>query len=82
MLTPVDFAKEVGQPNDLSQLKIIGGFAVGIGLFICGLMMLPNPIDGRLSILFVGGFVLVVGLSLVLTGVFSKSSRHSGIDSK
>jgi len=82
MLTPVDFAKEVGQPNDLSQLKIVGGFAVGIGLFICGLMVLPNPIDGRLSILFVGGFVLVVGLSLVLTGVFSKSSRHSGIDSK
>ncbi len=61
MLTPVDFEKEIGIPNDLRQLKIIGSFAAVIGGVICMLVLLPNPLIGRLGILFVGGFVLGVG---------------------
>ena len=68
MHKPVDFAHEVGRPNDPSQLKIIGAFAAVVGFFICGLMLLPNPISGRLSILFVGGTVMGVGLLLFWVG--------------
>ena len=68
MKTPVDFEQEIGVPNDLSQLKIIGSFAAVIGFMICLLVFLPNPAIGRLGILFVGGFVLIVGGSFVLAG--------------
>ena len=34
MHTPIDFAKEVGEGNDLSQLNIMGAFSIIIGGFI------------------------------------------------
>ena len=68
MLMPVDFEKEIGVPNDLRQLKIIGSFAAIIGGLICTLVLLPNPLIGRLGILFVGGFVLVVGSVFIWLG--------------
>ena len=74
MLTPVDFEKEIGIPNDLRQLKIIGSFAAVIGGVICTLVLLPNPLIGRLGILFVGGFVLGVG------GVFVWLGKRSELD--
>ncbi|MEM8782121.1 MAG: hypothetical protein AAGE65_04610 [Planctomycetota bacterium] len=61
MHRPVDFAAEVGEGNDGHQLKIMGGFALVIGLCIAGLVLLPNELSGRLGILFVGGFVAAVG---------------------
>ena len=74
MLMPVDFEKEIGAPNDLRQLKIIGSFAAIIGGLICTLVLLPNPLIGRLGILFVGGFVLVVG------GVFIWLGQRSELE--
>ena len=74
MLTPVDFEKEIGVPNDLRQLKIIGSFAAVIGGVICALVLLPNPLIGRLGILFVGGFVLGVG------GVFVWLGKRSELE--
>ena len=74
MLTPVDFEKEIGVPNDLRQLKIIGSFAAVIGGVICSLVLLPNPLIGRLGILFVGGFVLGVG------GVFIWLGKRSELE--
>ncbi len=74
MLMPVDFEKEIGAPNDLRQLKIIGNFAAIIGGLICTLVLLPNPLIGRLGILFVGGFVLVVG------GVFIWLGQRSELE--
>ena len=74
MLTPVDFEKEIGIPNDLRQLKIIGSFAAVIGGVICMLVFLPNPLIGRLGILFVGGFVLGVG------GVFIWLGKRSELE--
>ena len=68
MHTPVDFEKEVGAANDLRQLKVIGSFAVIIGVLICSLMFLPNPLTGRLGILFVGGFVAAIGGVFVFLG--------------
>ncbi len=74
MLMPVDFEKEIGVPNDLRQLKIIGSFAAIIGGLICTLVLLPNPLIGRLGILFVGGFVLGVG------GVFIWLGQRSELE--
>ena len=68
MLTPVDFEKEVGAPNDLRQLKVIGSFAAVMGGLICLIVFVPNPLIGRLGILFVGGFVLGVGCIFVWLG--------------
>ena len=76
MLTPVDFEKEIGIPNDLRQLKIIGSFAAVIGGVICMLVFLPNPLIGRLGILFVGGFVLGVG------GVFIWLGKRSELEAR
>lgn len=72
MHTPIDFEKEVGPANDLSQLNIMGAFAIIIGVFVCGLVLLDNPMAGRLGILFVGGFVAAVGL------LFVWAARRSG----
>ncbi|MBB6428390.1 SSS family transporter [Algisphaera agarilytica] len=68
MHRPIDFKAEVGEGNDLSQLKIMGSFAIVIGGFICCLIVLPNPLEGRLGILFVGGFVGVIGGLLYWAG--------------
>lgn len=75
MHTPIDFAKEVGEGNDLSQLNIMGAFAIIIGGFICSLVVVPQseaPIASRLGILFVGGFVALIGLLFVLAARSSK----------
>jgi len=69
MHRPIDFAAEVGPGNDLSQLKIIGWFATIIGVCVCGLAALPmHTMNGRLAILFVGGFVGAVGLLFIWLG--------------
>ena len=62
MHTPVDFEKEVGAANDTQQLSMIGGFTIAVAIFICLLLLIPNNLTGRLSILFVGGIVMIMGL--------------------
>lgn len=68
MKTPIDFEKEVGTGNDLTQLKIMGSFSAVVGLCICTLVFLPNEFSGRLVILFVGGTVATIGGLLALVG--------------
>ena len=80
MHTPIDFEKEVGPANDLSQLNIMGAFAIIIGVFVCGLVLLDNPMAGRLGILFVGGFVATVGLLFVWAG--RRSGAKARADAK
>ena len=75
MMTPVDFEKEVGAPNDLRQLKIIGSFAAVMGGLICLIVLVPNP----LGILFVGGFVLCVGCIFVWLGRRSESEKGEAV---
>ena len=71
MHTPVDFAREVGEATDLTQLRIVGGFCLAIGVCICSLMLVGNPLWGRLSILFIGGSVAAVGGALFWVGLRS-----------
>jgi len=64
MHTPVNFEDEVGKAIDDKQLKIVGSISFIIGIFITLLVVLPNPWDGRIQILSIGG--IMAGLGLVL----------------
>ncbi len=75
MHRPIDFKTEVGEANDGSQMKVVGSFAMAIGVFIASLMLLPNPLSGRLAILFVAGTVGGVGLLLFLIGLRYQARR-------
>jgi solute:Na+ symporter, SSS family len=69
MRTPVDFEKEVGAGSDGHQLKVIGLLAVITGGLILLLLLVPNTLAGRLCILSVSLFVLVIGLLMMLSGL-------------
>lgn len=72
MRTPVDFAKEIGEDRDSSQLLVLGTFAAAAGGFILLLLLLPNPVGGRAGIAFVGLTVLTIGMLLRRAG-----TRHA-----
>lgn len=80
MHTPVDFEREVGSGNDLSQLKIIGLFAIVTGGMINLLMLFPDTWHDRLAVLFVGGTVMSVGGLLWLVGMRSQPQAVSEIE--
>lgn len=66
MKTPIEFEKEVGASLDWIQLRMIGRYATILGVFLSSLVLLPNPLWGRLSALFVSGSVLVVGVLMLM----------------
>jgi Na+/proline symporter len=68
METPVDFEKEVGHANDGEQLVQIGKFAVVLGSLIGLLMILENPLWGRLCILGITTFVAGIGSAMWIAG--------------
>jgi Na+/proline symporter len=68
MRTPVDFAREVGVSMDAIQLRLIGRYALALGAFLMLIILVPNPLWGRLSVLFVSGSVLLVGAMLLRAG--------------
>jgi SSS family transporter len=76
MHTPVDFEKEVGNGNDASQLKILGIFAVVMGCFVTLLVLIPNSLPDRLLTLSVAGFILAVGIGMILTGQRQRRSQQ------
>ena len=64
MTTPIDFATEIGEGNDLRQLLVIGRFGIAIAVFIFMLLLIPNPMEGRLIILILA--LVVGGVSLLM----------------
>lgn len=64
MRTPIDFASEVGRSRDSTQLRLMGNTATAGGSLLLLLLLVPNDAAGRGSVLFVAGFVLIVGLGL------------------
>lgn len=79
MYKPIDFEKEVGQPNDTTQLQVVGIFAAIIGFCINLLCLLPNSWADRLGIAFVGMTSLVVGLFMVWIGKRMNRKAESNI---
>jgi SSS family transporter len=51
MKTPIDFEKEIGEGNDLNQLTLIGRFGAAVTVFIALMLLIPNPLEGRVVIL-------------------------------
>jgi uncharacterized protein YjeT (DUF2065 family) len=81
MHRPVDFATEVGQANDSTQLKIMGRFAVVVGAFVLPLLFAPNPASGRLAILGLAAFLMGVGLFMLFAARRQTAAAHSLPDS-
>jgi SSS family solute:Na+ symporter len=71
MHRPVDFAKEIGEGSDSRQASALSKLCVAYGAFVSLLVLIPNPISGRLSILFCGGTLLFIGWLL------GRSSKRS-----
>jgi len=61
MGTPVDYEVEVGRSSDAFQLKQIGLFSIVLGSLILLMLFLDNPLAGRLSILSIASFIMIVG---------------------
>lgn len=70
MKTPIDFETEIGEGNDLAQLKVIGRFGVAIALFIAAMLIIPNPLGGRLAIAFLA--LIIGGVSMLMLRASSK----------
>ncbi len=68
MHTPIDFEKEIGQANDSTQLRIVGMFALIIGILIHLLCFVPNPMSDRLGIVFVGMTLVAIGSLMIMVG--------------
>ena len=67
--TPIDFAKEVGEPNDQHQMQMLGIFATVLGGFVLCLCAIPgNDFKGRLCIVAVAAMILSVGLPMLYLG--------------
>lgn len=66
MHTPIDFEKEVGGSTDYHQLKVIGILSMITGGLLSLLLLVPNELFGRICILCVCGFIILVGLLMVL----------------
>jgi SSS family solute:Na+ symporter len=65
MDSPVDFEKETGGANDGSQAIILGRIVTSIGLILLAFVIVPNPIFGRLAIVALSTFVVVIGILLI-----------------
>jgi len=68
MKTPIDFETEVGAGNDLAQLKVIGRFGVAIAVFIALMLLIPNPVSGRLAIAILALIIGIVSCLMIKVG--------------
>jgi solute:Na+ symporter, SSS family len=76
MRTPVDFEREVGASSDLRQARVVGGFALAIGLAMFGLLLLPNASSGRWMIAGVAAFTAGTGALMCLA---AESARRRAL---
>jgi SSS family transporter len=77
MKTPIDFDKEIGEGNDLSQLTIIGRFAAAVAGFVALMLFIPNPLEGRIAILVLALTIGAVSALMLKAGKKSASSTNA-----
>ena len=73
---PIDFEAEVGDDNTARQALAIGRLTIAFGAFILLLVLIPNPLAGRLSIAGCALFPLVIGAALI-----NYARRHAKAES-
>jgi len=64
MRTPINFEKEIGETKDGVQSKTLGILCLVYGGFVTLMVLVPNPIGGRIAFLFCGGVIGGVGALL------------------
>jgi Na+/proline symporter len=67
--TPIDFKAEVGEGNDLQQLRIVGGLGLVIGVAISLLLFAAHEPAHQIAVGFVALFILTISSLLVWLGV-------------
>ena len=77
MKTPIDFDAEIGQGNDLAQLKVIGWFGAAIAVFIALMLIIPNPVDGRLAITTLALIIGSVSALMIKAGSKQLRSKNT-----
>jgi SSS family solute:Na+ symporter len=66
LATPVDYAKEEkSAATDDKQSWLIGWLCLPYGAVVVLMALIPNPLVGRLSFVFCGGVVMLIGWALV-----------------
>ena len=68
--TPIDFETEVGEDNDLTQLAVVGRFGAAIAVFVMLLLVIPNPVEGRIAIVVLA--LAIGGVSALMIKAGSK----------
>lgn len=66
--TPVNVEKEVGQEVDHSQLKTVGGLGLIMAALLFPLVFFAHTLEGRLAVLAIFGFILIVSGLMYLRG--------------
>lgn len=69
MTTPVDFETEIGGGNDTLQALLVGRVALLVAALLCLLLLLPNPLLGRLVI------VVLIALVAAIGGLLLRAAR-------
>ena len=64
MAKPVDFESEIGGAFDSRQLAVMGNASLVLGLLLCLIVVIPNPMSGRLLSAGVAGTVLMISALL------------------
>ena len=69
-----------GYDNDARQYNVLGNLCLVYGIFISFLVLVPNPIKGRLCILICGSVVVGTGIVLKKIGLGLKKKALAGSD--
>jgi len=77
MRTPIDFEKEVGAGNDNQQLTLIGRFGAAVTAFVVLLLIIPNPLEGRLAILALA--IMIGTISVLMLKAGNKAKAASAV---
>jgi SSS family solute:Na+ symporter len=59
--TPIDARRDGILDRDEVIYRLIGALCLVYGSFVLLLLLIPNPLSGRLSILFIGGTITLAG---------------------
>lgn len=73
--TPIDFEDEIGAGNDLSQLAVIGRFGGAVAGFVALMLVIPNPVEGRIAIL-----VLALAIGSVSAFMIKAGSKSTSLE--
>jgi Na+/proline symporter len=73
--TPIDHAKEDVRDQDAMQYRLVSIMCLVFGGFALFGILIPNPLNGRLAFLFVGGVIFALGVWLYAVSV-KKFKEH------